>query len=205
MSQNPLFTIWVRPRETVRRIVTESPGKFVVFFACILGVNRLLGRASLRDLGEEMSFHLILIAALVVGPLVGLLMVWLWGLLFWWTGRWIRGVGTRKEIRTAIVWGLFPLVVATFIWIPQIIVLGPELFQKETPAPGGGVVRAPGVIAFAILQLVLGVWAIVLVFNTVAEVQGYGSAWTAVLNFFLAGLVMVIPVVAIVFIILAMR
>lgn len=205
VAQNPLLSIWLRPRETIRRIVTESPTKFVILFACILGAGRVLGRASSQDLGEEFSFAQIVLITVIFSPVNGFFMIWVYGWVIWWTGRLIGGIGSSKEIRAALAWGFTPAVVATFIWIPILLLAGPDIFKKEMPAPDGGIVRPPGVKALAGLQFILGVWALTLVCHTVAEVQGYASAWRGLENLALAGLALVLPAIAIGLILFAMR
>jgi hypothetical protein len=49
-------------------------------------------------------------------------------------------------------------------------------------------------IGFAGVELVLGVWTVVLMCNTVAEVQGYRSAWRGLGNMTLAGACIVVPI-----------
>ena len=197
VAGNPLLRIWLHPRETIRFIVTESPTRFVVLFACILGVNRVLGRASVHDLGEDFSFGQIMLATAVLGPVNGFFLVWVFGWAIEWTGRWMGGSGSAKEIRAAIVWGLFPVIVATFLWIPILLIAGSEIFNKEIPDPGGGIVRPPGVKLLAMVQFVLGVWGLTTVCQTLAEVQGYASAWRAVGNYLLAALAIMLPVVGV--------
>jgi hypothetical protein len=205
VAQHPLLSIWLHPRATIRRIVTESPTRFVILFACILGANRVLGRALSHDLGENFTLGQILLAAAVLGPVNGFFMVWVYSWFIAWTGRAIGGNGCTREIRAALVWGLVPGVIATFIWIPILLLAGPDIFKKEIPAPGGGIVRPPGVIPLAGLQFVSGVWGLTLLCHTVAEVQGYTSAWRGLGNLLLAGLALVVPVAAIFLIVLVMR
>lgn len=51
----------------------------------------------------------------------------------------------------------------------------------------------------------MGVWALVLLSNTIAEVQGFQSSLAGLGNLFLAGAVVVVPVVVLVVTVLALK
>jgi hypothetical protein len=55
-------------------------------------------------------------------------------------------------------------------------------------------------MAFSLVELVLGIWTLVLLCNLIAEVQGFRSAWKGLGNFALAAGIIVIPLLAIIFI-----
>jgi hypothetical protein len=49
--------------------------------------------------------------------------------------------------------------------------------------------------AIGFTEFVLGVWSFVLLCNTVAEVQGFRSAWRGLGNLLLSGIVVIVPVI----------
>jgi hypothetical protein len=48
-------------------------------------------------------------------------------------------------------------------------------------------------IGIGLVEVVLGVWSVVLLCQTIAEVQGFRSAWKGLGNVLLAGLVIGVP------------
>jgi hypothetical protein len=50
----------------------------------------------------------------------------------------------------------------------------------------------------SVALLVLSIWGLVLLCNTVAEVQGFRSAWAGLGNVLLAVLLLIVPLIAIV-------
>ena len=192
----PLKTIWTRPRDTVRRVVAKNPELHMVLLAGLAGIGKVLDRASTSDAGDEMPTEAIIGAACAFGPLGGLLSLWIGSHLIRLTGTWVGGTGAREHIKTAIVWASVPAVFALLLWIPQILLFGSDMFTEETPR-----IDAQPMLfsAIALTELVLGIWGFVLLCNTIAEVQGYRSAWRGLGNLFLAGAVIMVPLLVIAF------
>jgi hypothetical protein len=196
MSSDPFKTIWTSPRETVRRIVTENPELHVVQLTCLSGVMQVLDRASMRNAGDQLPVPAIFGIALVLGPLSGLFSVWIFSHLCRLAGSWIGGTAPREHIKAAIAWSSVPVICSLALWIPQLALFGSELFTAETPRIDSQ--SLPLTIAFiglGVVELVLGVWTMVLLCQTLAEVQGYSSAWRGLGNIALALAIVVVPLV----------
>lgn len=67
----PFRTIWLRPRETIRRIVAVNPDLNVLLLVCLAGIGQALDRASNRNLGDRTPMAMIICFAIVLGPLGG--------------------------------------------------------------------------------------------------------------------------------------
>ncbi|QDU94367.1 Yip1 family protein [Lignipirellula cremea] len=195
----PFRTIWTRPRETVRRIIAVNPELHVVLLACLAGIGETLDRASMRNLGDKMPLAAILGVALVFGPLGGLLSLWVGSHLIRLSGNWMGGAGNRESIKTAIAWASVPAVFALPLWIPAIAFFGSDMFTAATPRLDAQPVLWIPFVAIALVEIVLGVWGFVLLCNTIAEVQGFHSAWAGLGNLILAGALFFVPLLVIVF------
>jgi hypothetical protein len=193
----PFKTIWLRPRATVRRIVAENPDLHVMLLVCLAGIGGSLDRASTRNAGDTLPLAAILVLACLIGPLAGMFGVWLFSHLIRLTGAWLGGVSPREHIKTAIAWALVPSVCGLLLWIPQIAVFGSEMFTTKTPTMVAQPVLLILLLAISLVELVLGVWGIVLLCNTIAEVQGFRSAWRGLGNVLLAGAIPAAVIVAI--------
>ena len=192
LGLNPWLTIWTAPRATVRRIARVDPRRHVLLLTCLAGIGQSLDRASLRNLGDQYSLPTIFAIASDAGPLGGLFGLWLLSHLIRLTGHWIGGTGDRDLIKTAMAWASVPAVCSLVLWIPQIVLFGSDMFTAQTPR----IDAQPGLLmafyATALADVVLGIWSIVLLCNTIAEVQGFRSAWRGLLNLLLAGLTFVV-------------
>lgn len=189
MKPNPFLTIWLRPRETIRRIVKWNPNYCVIWLACLAGIAENLDTFSAGNAGDKYPSAMIIAIALVMGPLVGLVLLWINSLLIRWTGKWIGGTASRKTIRTALAWSCVPTAFALLLIIPKLLIAGPELFKASMPHLDSNPCLW---IPFAVLdwiEVVLVVWSFVTLCHTVAEVQGYRSAWRGLGNFLLVGVV----------------
>jgi hypothetical protein len=201
---NPWSSIWLRPRRTVRELVSSNPEYGVTGLAMLAGVFHVLDRATGRSAGDRIPFLGVLLMAALLGPVLGLAKVYLGAALLGWTGRWIGGSGTSRHLRTALAWGGVPYAFSLPVWLPLLLVVGPEMFTTETPRIDGGGIAAWTFFSLVFVQIVLGVWAFILVLKGVGEIQGF-SSWRALANLALAGLVMLVPILTIVAIAIALR
>jgi len=198
---NPFWTIWTQPRDTVGRIIAVNPELHVVLLACLSGIGSTLDRASMRNAGDSIPMAAILVMACVLGPLAGLFSLWLGSHLIRLSGMWIGGVGNRQHIKTAIAWGAVPAVFALPLWIPQLLLFGSDMFTQETPRLDAQPLLLIPLLGITFIELVLSIWAFVLLCNTIAQVQGFRSAWLGLGNVLLAGVVLIVPLLAIVFVV----
>jgi hypothetical protein len=190
---SPFLTIWTRPRETVRTILLQNPELYVTLLACLAGIKETLDRAAMRNMGDKTPVPIVVASALILGPLSGLFSLWMFSHLVLWAGRWMGGTASRDHLKTAIAWASVPVVVALPLWIPQLALFGPDLFTKETPRLDAHPLLLIPLIAYGLVEAVFGMWAFVLLCHTVAEVQGFSSAWRGFRNVFLAGAMVVVP------------
>lgn len=193
---NPWFSIWIRPRATIQQIVETDPHKTVLLLAAAAGISRALDRASFRNLGDRAEWPVIVGAAVVVGPVAGIIGLYVSGALVGWTGKWIGGAAPSENIRAAVAWSNVPVVWTLILWIPQLALFGQELFTSATPRLDANPLLGLTLLAFALTELTLGLWAIVIFLKCLAQVQGF-SAWSALGNVLLAAMVVVVPLVII--------
>jgi hypothetical protein len=202
-AASPFVTIWTRPRQTVRRIVAERPDLHVLLLAGLFGIGRALDRAAARDLGDHLPTAMILGMALILGPLGGWFSLWIFSHLIRWTGAWIGGTGNREHVKTAIAWGVVPIVFVLPLWIPMLLLLGSEMFTGETPRLEAQPLLLFFFMAAGLIQLMANIWSLMLLCHTVAEAQGFRSAWRGLANLLLSGAVFLIPVMLLVLILMA--
>lgn len=191
---NPWNSMWTRPRETVRHLVETDPKRMVLVLAALAGVSQMLNRASIKSLGDTLSTPVILLAALLLGPLFGIVALYIGGALIAWTGKWIGGSAPASHIRTALAWGNLPIAASLVVWVADLALFGHDNFTTAKPRLQASHGLSFLLMLSGLVSAVLGIWAIVLMVKGVGEVQGF-SAWKALGNVLLAGLVLVVPII----------
>jgi hypothetical protein len=189
IHRSPFLTIWRRPRETIRWIVAENPNLHVMWLACLAGIGDSLGRDFGRDTGERstVAIAIAIFGACIRGPIWGLLNLWIFSHLIRWTGGWIGGKATRGHLKAAMGWALVPFVCGVPLWIP--LVVNSYIFSEDAPSlVAQPVLLVVALLAILLVEMILAVWAIVLLCQTVAEVQGFRSGWHALGNLFMSAL-----------------
>lgn len=194
---NPWFSMWRHPRRTIRQIVETNPDRLVLVLAAISGIVQGFANAESKSRGNRESFLAIVLASVVLGPVMGIIGLWLGGSLLRWTGGWIGGQGDSRRIRAAVAWSNVPMIWSLALWIPAILLFGQELFTEATPVLDASPLLSGLYLGFSIGTAVIGVWSFVVGLHALGEVQGF-SAWKALLNGILAMLVVLIPILAIV-------
>jgi hypothetical protein len=194
---SPFVTIWLHPRNTIRGILDTDASYLVVPLAAAGGALEALSRASEKNAGDVLSLPVILAIALIGGPLGGVLGLYLGGWLLHVTGRWIGGTATKPEIRASIVWGTVPTLWGGLLWIPLLALAGSAMFMSDLEATGLGASTILLVTAIIFVQLGTYLWSIFTALHSLGEAQGF-SAWRALGNSVLAGLVVLVPIIGLV-------
>jgi hypothetical protein len=174
-----------------------DPTRHVALLAMVAGVGRALSNASDRSLGDQLGLPAVLMLALVLGPVGGLLGLYLASALLRWTGSWLGGQASSEQVRAAYAWSSVPAIWLLPLWIAKLVIFGRQLFMdadfaSETHWAIFGL--------FTLIELVVGIWATVVLLKCLGEVQGF-SAWKALGSVLLAFLVVFVPIVLLIMLI----
>lgn len=194
------LSIWVKPRDTIRRIVNNNPSYLVILLTAIFGIGQAIDRASSRNAGDVLNLLEILIICAIGGPLGAIFSLYISGALIRWTGSWFGGQASSEEVRAAIAWSTIPVIVAYSTWIPVISGAGLEMFTSYTPRIDTNPLLALFIFGIVLLQIILSLWTIVLYTICMSEVHKF-SVWKAIASILLGGLIIVIPIFLVVFLI----
>lgn len=195
----PFQTIWTQPRRTIRQIVAANPRLHVVLLAALAGMGHFLDSASSRSLGDLYPLATIIVAACLLGPLLGVVGLWVISFAFQLAGKPLGGTATWAQLNAAAAWAAVPAVCALPLWAIQILLLGSDMFTAETPRLDAQPLLFIPILATAMAELVLGVWSFVILCHTLAEVQGFRSAWRGLGNIVVGGVVVMGLMLAVVF------
>jgi hypothetical protein len=193
---NPWISMWVEPRETIQQIISSNPTRMVLLLAALSGFGSALDKASIKSMGDMFELPIIFSIAAIAGPIGGILSLYLGGALVRWTGTWIGGVASSQNIRAALAWSSVPLIWALLIWIPELALIGDELFTSETPRMDASYTLLLAFLGLSLIELVIAIWTLVILLKSLGQVQGF-SAWRALGNLLLSVLVIVVPILII--------
>ncbi len=191
---NPWVSIWTRPRATIELVAASGNKTIVWALAALAGFSQSLDRASMRSLGDNMGWPTILLIAALVGPLGGLLMLQIGSIIFRWSGRFFNGQAPIDHIQAAMAWSQIPGLAGLLLWIPEIAIFGQELFTTETPIIDSSSTLRIAIIGFAIVEIGLGIWSLILFFICMSQVQRY-SVWMAIIHSIAILLAIILPIV----------
>jgi hypothetical protein len=194
---NPWISMWVEPRETIQQIISSNPTRTVLLLAALSGFGSALDKASIKSMGDMFELPIIFSIAAIAGPIGGILSLYLGGALVRWTGTWIGGVASSQNIRAALAWSSVPLIWALLIWIPELALIGDELFTSETPRMDASYTLLLAFLGLSLIELVIAIWTLVILLKSLGQVQGF-SAWRALGNLLLSVLVILVPILIIV-------
>jgi hypothetical protein len=188
---NPWIGMWVRPRETIRAILSYNKSYLLMLLYWIYGFPLLLQFAQNFSLGDQYSLGAIVGAAVVGAIIIGFIGINLGAWLFHWTGRWIGGAGSFQDIRAAVAWSAVPNVVGIAIWLIQLAMFGNKVFSLmyfNMPLVG---MQLSVTYICSVVSVVIMIWGLVILLKAVGEAQRF-SAWKALLNVFLPFIVIFI-------------
>jgi hypothetical protein len=190
---NPWFSIWTKPRATIRQILNSKSEAYINTLAIAGGITSALDKASQKNYGDEYGLLSMFILAIFVGAISGLISLYIGSAIVHWTGKWIGGQGEYDEIKVSTAWANIPLIWGLLLWIPTWALLGRESFSRNIIAfdySGGLPIIA---ILLGIIAVILGIWTFIIQLKCLAEAQRF-SAWAALGNTILAGLVVFVPI-----------
>jgi hypothetical protein len=205
-----LATILVRPRRTMRRILDAPRDRMVLplaFLAIVSGYfsdRDVPGRFVQGEIGPGMTAMVFAILLLNVLLLLALFWFYSWVPLF--VGRFLGGTAEIRQVRSAVAWGLVPLVWALLYRIP--IAFWMRNGEAALQIKGRQVSVNPGLLAdgcgaalfVAMLELIVFLWTLTVASNTLAEAHNISTArglGTLVLSAIVPLVVMIAAVLAI--------
>ena len=132
-APNPFLSIWLKPRATIRRIVSTDRSFGVLPLAMADGVTEMLARTSQLNLGDRIPPSAILAIIIFLGPLAGISLLYLNSWFLALSGRMLKGRATARELRAALAWSSVPSLAMLPLLLIDMALIGTELFMSESP------------------------------------------------------------------------
>lgn len=198
---NPWFSIWTKPRDTMKEIFISKPKN--VFLLILLGsLVQTLDRASSKNVADSISSPFSIISIVIFGTFVVFLTYYfLLPALFNWVAKKLGGQGTFEKTRYSVAYSYIPYVYSLIlVWLPSFFLFGIENFTSETPKMDSSITLTILFIIFAIIDVVIGIWTIIISLKCLGEAHQF-SAWKALLTIIVSFMIIILPLVIIVFLI----
>jgi Yip1-like protein len=194
---NPFFTIWIAPRATIRRIVDTDPTRHVLILAALgPALFALYGQWS-KAVGDNANLSVLWPVWVVVGVAIqaalGILGLYISGVLFRWSGSLLGGTASRVEVRAAFAWSQIPSI-GTVLILFAALSMGIPVPQVT---PGHLPRIDPAFYKIMALIAALSFWGLVIHLKCLGEVHRF-SAWKALGTLLIPALIFVIGSIAIV-------
>ncbi len=190
--ENYFFTIWYKPRQTIQKIIDSNPRHLVWLLAALYGITCTIDPSMAEDMVDAYDLSTILIFAVLLGPFFGFLVLELNTILTYWVGKWIGGKASKVNIRAVYAWTFIPLILVSFIYISEIILLGDAAYSSDKNIIKTNVKLRYSYIGLELLEGILNIWYFFIVAKCVSQVQEF-SLLKAIGNLFL----MAIPIVVV--------
>ncbi|MCT2534824.1 YIP1 family protein [Aquibacillus koreensis] len=177
----PFIQMWTKPTETMQRIFngeTFKENSMVILLAMLGGISQAFGQAFNQELGNDFSLIGIILLALVTGPIMGIISLYLMGWLIQLTGKCIGGKGERKDIRKAVAWGHVPIVWSLVFILLSIVLFGREYFMTN---PSFSSFQSIMFSYTRLIEIIVIIWFIVVLTKCIAVAHKF-SAWMALLS-----------------------
>jgi hypothetical protein len=193
-SESPWLNIWLWPRKTMQKVLfadLEKQQGWLALMSAVAGFSLALDLASMFNLGDQYAFATMLLACTLVGPLLGLLILYAGGWLFTWMGVILNGWGRPPEVRAAIAWSLSTAIWALLLWLPRLAIMGGDVFSDATPVIP---LLATTLGWLAILRFLIALWGLALFLICLSEAHRF-SIWYAYAAAFTGALIITVVVV----------
>lgn len=189
---NPWLQIWVQPRDVVKEAVILSDKKREWLLVVLFGLTLGLEQASLRGLGDSLSFSAILIFSILLSPVLGFLYWVVVSGIAYWIGRSFDGTATWEDARTAVAWAGVPFIMKLILWVPQLALFGEEIFQSSMSSLETNPWLFLLFMVIWLVDLTIAVWYVVVLSKSVGEAHGF-SAWRGFSSLLVGTLLLFLP------------
>ncbi|RRR65334.1 MAG: hypothetical protein EI684_23475 [Candidatus Viridilinea halotolerans] len=178
---NPWLALWLQPRRAMRSAIALRSTGETWLLAALAGVSGYLAAMAWGDLGATLGPREVLAVAVIVGPLLGMILLQLVGVLLR-TGGWLLGGrAAAGRVRAALAWATTPLIFGLPLWVLQLLIWPEATFQQPT-----NFVEQVAISGANVVHVGLWLWVAWLSLVGLAEAQRTGvlralAAWFAAL------------------------
>jgi signal peptidase I len=165
----PLLSVWLRPGDTIDRVLAGSPRYSVWMLAVLGGTTNILASFSDAVWTTEISAWRLYGGFALLGAAGAIFALYFQALCLRWSGRLFGGNAPAKQLRALMAWGYFwPFLAGS------VISLAVSAYLHFTD-------RGTSQTFDALLQSIILIWSFIIVVRMLARLQHFGT-WRAIGN-----------------------
>lgn len=191
VGANPWLSMWTHPRMTIRGILHLNARYGFWVLATVYAAAMLFYAADFYSWKQSASFHTFFIPLLLLAPLSGAIWFYFDACVLRIIGLLLGGKAPFLHVRAALVWSRVPFLISLIMWL--------LLFYTQ---PDETVIfsRGPSAVFVHLIILMLNLWALILLIQSIREVQSF-SLSRAIANVFIAGLFSFLIIITFMFVV----
>ncbi len=186
---NPFLTVWLHPKQTARDMIDNKPLWFV-FLLIAIGSFAAFGSGYINsEFNDTMSIAILVFISLFIGPIFGIIMMFIYGGVLYLCGKLLRGTGSFWDVFKAGSLSYIPSLVTGFFYYLWMF-LSPESYFSvyETSAFS---------FIVPLISFGLGIWSFVINIAALSEAHRY-SNWRAFFTLLIPTIIVVVFIIAII-------
>lgn len=178
-----LGAVLIHPRPVMRRLLEGRGHRFVPLLVLLAICSSVLSDTSRAEMTDALETGPVgpIVAAVIVLSIV--IMILLFYALAWvavLAGRMLEGEGNYRDVRTALAWGLAPIVVALVYRLPVFLLKGPDERTRVTLTEGlafsvEGMQTCGPMLLLGFMEVLVLVWFVTVASNTLGEAHRFSS------------------------------
>ena len=186
---NPFFSMWHKPRATMRYVMTTMLAHKVHRLAMAGGLALALSEIRDQSLAGMAMQPALVIGAVVGGAVFGVIGLYVGSACLRWTGGWLGGSASTFDVRAAWSWSNIPVLWSLLLTIPMLVL--PDATVVKAMAQPYGASSNP-LTAIAAIEGIVLLWGFVVFLKCLGEVHKF-SAWHALGAMLLSALLVLVP------------
>lgn len=204
--RNPFFTIWTKPRSTIRQIILAGGAhRSILLVAAAAEISAIVAVASgsrviLSWGGQPLALvnsnlqHMLNLGMIIGAPLFAIEVLFLNSMFVRWAGKLIGGRGKPAEVRAAFAWSTVPAIVSALLYAIA-VAAGWASVPQDPEVPNLFRAIAEQFTGINAVFGVLSLWSLVILIEGLSEVHGF-SIWKALAARVLGFVAMFVPIAA---------
>jgi signal peptidase I len=164
VQPSPWISVWLKPRQTIERILGEQPRRNVL----LLGSLGLMSGSVSQLLGLGVDSRIfdwrVVVGSAIACAIAGLFSLYIAAFIFKWCGRLFRGRASAADLRTVVAWGATPGVLGLAVTV--LLVVGARI---------GGTGNGAWILTLLRTTVVIcGIWSAIVFALMFSRVEGFG-------------------------------
>ena len=176
-----LLSMWTAPRKTIRGIINTNPDSKLFLLSLIYGLPMMFYYAQGSSLGQSYRLSTILLISLIGAVIIGYIGINIGSALIFFTGKWIGGKASFKQVRASIAYSNVTNIVSIAIWLFLMMLFRQSVFLADFPYASSLGDFAFIMNSIFLVQLVVAIWSMVIFVASLSETQGF-SVFKSIIN-----------------------